>query len=424
MKLNYKRTFLIGLAFMTISGFWQLYNNAVPLMLKNTFEVSDTVSGVVMAADNVLAVFLLPLFGAISDRVQTPIGKRMPFIVGGSLAAALLMMLIPIANLRRSLWLFVAALAVLLVVMGTYRSPAVALMPDVTPKPLRSKGNAIINLMGALGGIVTYLVITVVVKLIPAFDTAYTVIFGIVAAFMVAAAIILLLTVKENRFVAELPEEKEDDSVISLSNEIMPTEVRTSLIFLLLSVFFWFMAYNAVETAYSRYVQEVWGKDQSVGGTMMIIAMLVATAAYLPVGMLSSKFGRKKVILCGVTLLAVAFAAGFAMPGYSIIAYVIMGVIGIGWAAINVNSYPMVVEMSKGSDIGRYTGLYYTFSMAAQITTPILSGLLFDLLPWGYRVMFPYALGFSALAFLTMLNVNHGDNRPDAKGIEVFDVDD
>ncbi|MBQ3083824.1 MAG: MFS transporter [Clostridia bacterium] len=423
MKLNYKRTFLIGLAFMTISGFWQLYNNAVPLMLKNTFDVSDTASGFVMAADNVLGVFLLPLFGALSDRTRTPIGKRMPYILGGSLAAALLMMLIPVANLRRSLWLFVAVLAVLLVVMGTYRSPAVALMPDVTPKPLRSKGNAIINLMGALGGIVTYLVIAVVVKLIPAFDTAYTVIFAIVAAFMVAAALILLLTVRENKLAAELPKEPEEQAEAQVKAK-MPKEVRKSLMLILLSVFFWFMAYNAVETAYSRYVQDVWGKDQSVGGTMMIIAMLVATASYLPVGMLSSKFGRKKVILCGVSLLAIAFAAGFAMPGYSIVAYGIMGVIGIGWAAINVNSYPMVVEMSRGSDVGRYTGLYYTFSMSAQIATPILSGLLFDLLPWGYRVMFPYALAFSALAFCTMLFVRHGDNRPESKGIEIFDTDD
>ncbi len=409
MKLNYKRTFLIGLAFMAISGFWQLYNNAVPLMLKNTFEVKNTVSGFVMAADNVLAVFLLPLFGALSDRTRTPLGKRMPYIVGGSLAAALLMMLIPFANLRRSFWLFFAGLAILLVVMGTFRSPAVALMPDVTPKPLRSKGNAVINLMGALGGIVTYLIIAVVVKLIPAFDTAYTVIFAIVAAFMAAAAIILLFTVRENKLAAELPPEPQEAPAVPGEKKKMPKAVRNSLIFLLVSVFFWFMAYNAVETAYSRYVQDVWGKDQSVGGTMMIIAMLVATASYLPVGLLSSKFGRKRVILCGVGLLAVAFAAGFAMPGYSILAYGIMGVIGIGWAAINVNSYPMVVEMASRGEVGRYTGLYYTFSMAAQIATPILSGLLFDLLPWGYRVMFPYALVFSALAFCTMLFVRHGD---------------
>ena len=158
----------------------------------------------------------------------------------------------------------------------------------------------------------------------------------------------------------------------------------------------------------------------------MIIAMLVATAAYLPIGIISSKLGRKKVILGGVILLAVAFGTGMLMPGYSVVAYVIMALIGIGWAAINVNSYPMVVEMSKGSNVGKYTGLYYTFSMSAQILTPILSGYLFEHLPGGYKVMFPYALIFSALAFLTMLPVRHGDNRPSApkNALESFDVED
>ncbi len=423
MKLNYKRTVLIGLAFMSISGFWQLYNNAVPLMLKETFGVTDDISGYVMAADNVLAVFLLPLFGAISDKVRTPFGKRKPFIIIGSLLAAALMLLIPFANNTKNLPLFVGVLAVLLLVMASYRSPAVALMPDVTPKPLRSKGNAVINLMGSLGGILTYLTISMFIK-----DNSmgnYTIVFSIVASFMVACAIILGLTIRENKLVAEMPPEPEEKTETG-EKKPMPKEVKKSLILILLSVSFWFMAYNAVETAYSRYVQDVWGKSQSVGATMMIIAMLVATASYLPVGAISAKIGRKKVILGGVTLLAIAFLTGFILPGYSIVAYLIMAVIGIGWAAINVNSYPMVVEMSKGSDVGKYTGLYYTFSMSAQILTPILSGYLFAYLPWGYRVMFPYALIFSALAFTTMFFVKHGDNRPDApqSALEIFDVED
>ncbi|MBQ8600661.1 MAG: MFS transporter [Clostridia bacterium] len=422
MKLNYKRTFLVGLAFMAISSFWQLYNNAVPLMLKETFGVSDDISGYVMAADNMLAVFLLPFFGALSDKVRTPFGKRKPFIIIGSCLAAVIMLLIPFANNTKNLPLFVVVLGLLLLVMGSYRSPAVALMPDVTPKPLRSKGNAVINLMGALGGIMTYLIIAVFVT-----DNSmgsYTTVFGIVAGFMVACAIILGLTIHENKLVAEMPPEPAEETPAG-EKKPMPKEVRKSLIFILLSVSFWFMAYNAVETAYSRYVQEVWGLSQSTGATMMIIAMLVATASYIPVGQISAKIGRKKVILGGVTLLAAAFLTGFIMPGYSIVAYIIMGVIGIGWAAINVNSYPMVVEMSKGSNVGKYTGLYYTFSMSAQILTPILSGYLFAYLPWGYKVMFPYALGFSILAFITMSFVKHGDNRPDMKdGLDAFDVED
>ncbi len=422
MKLNYKRTFLIGLAFMAISAFWQLYDNAIPLILKNTFGVTDDISGYIMAADNVLAVFLLPLFGALSDKVSTRFGKRKPFIILGSCLAAVLMLVVPFANNTKNLPLFVIILGLLLVVMGSYRSPAVALMPDVTPKPLRSKGNAVINLMGSLGGIMTFLIIALFVK-----DNDmgnYTYVYAIIAAFMVACAIILGLTVNENKLRALMPPEEEEQTE---SGEKKPMEkgVKKSLFFILISVAFWFMAYNAVNTAYSRYVQEVWGKSQSTGATMMIIAMLVATAAFIPVGHLSSKLGRKKMILIGVSLLAAAFLTGFILPNYSIMAYVIMGVIGIGWAAINVNSYPMVVEMSRGSDVGKYTGLYYTFSMSAQILTPILSGYLFANLPWGYKVMFPYALIFSVLAFITMLFVKHGDNRPDAaKGLEAFDVED
>ena len=422
MKLNYKRTFLIGLAFMAISAFWQLYDNAVPLILKNTFGVADDISGYIMAADNVLAVFLLPIFGALSDKVSTRFGKRKPFIILGSCLSAALMLVVPFANNTENLPLFVVILGLLLVVMGSYRSPAVALMPDVTPKPLRSKGNAVINLMGSLGGIMTFLIIAIFIK-----DndmTNYTYVYAIIAAFMVACAIILGLTINENKLRAQMPAEEEEITENG-AKKPMEKEVKKSLFFILISVSFWFMAYNAVNTAYSRYVQEVWGKSQSTGATMMIIAMLVATAAFIPVGHLSSKFGRKKMILVGVSLLALAFLTGFILPNYSIMAYVIMGVIGIGWASINVNSYPMVVEMSRGSDVGKYTGLYYTFSMSAQILTPILSGYLFAYLPWGYKVMFPYALFFSILAFITMLFVKHGDNRPDAaKGLEAFDVED
>lgn len=425
MKLNYKRTFFVGLAFMSISAFWQLYNYVIPLILEYTFHLEEDIIGYVMAADNVLALFLLPLFGTLSDKTRTKLGRCTPYILVGTALASALMIVLPFADWYKNFPLFVVVLGVLLLSMSLYRSPAVALMPDVTPKPLRSKGNAVINLMGALGGIFTYLIITV---LLPKIDkttgekpSSYIVVFAIIAGFMVAAAIILLFTVNENKLATEMPKEPEEVQGVKAP---LAKPVKKSLVFMLLSVALWYMAYNAVESAYSRYVLDRWNMPESVGSTMMIVAMLVATASYIPIGIISSKIGRKKVILGGVVLMAAAFAVGILMRAYSPVAYAIMGVIGIGWAAINVNSYPMVVEMSRGADIGKYTGYYYTFSMAAQVATPILSGYLFK--HFGYEVLFPYAVAFSALAFCTMLMVKHGDVKADKKGsvLENFDVDD
>lgn len=425
MKLNYRRTFFVGLAFMSITAFWQLYNYVVPLMLQYTFKLGEDVIGYIMAADNVLALFLLPIFGTLSDKTHTRLGRRTPYILVGTALAAILMLVIPMADWNKNLPLFVCALGLLLLVMSTYRSPAVALMPDVTPKPLRSKANAVINLMGALGGIVTYLIIML---LLPETDTvtgekpaSYMVVYAIIAGFMVLSAVLLPLTVKENKLAAQMPPEPEEEVG---EKKAMPRPVKKSLIFMLLSVALWYMAYNAVESAYSRYVLEEWGVSEGTGATMMIVAMLVATVSYIPIGIISGAIGRKKVILGGVILMGGAFAVGILLTAYTPFAYAIMGLIGIGWAAINVNSYPMVVEMSRGSDVGKYTGYYYTFSMAAQVATPILSGYLFK--HFSYSALFPYAVAFSALAFCTMLMVKHGDVTVKPKGslIENFDVDD
>ena len=455
-KLNYRRTLLVGFAFMSICSFWQLYNFVVPLILKHTFHVDDAISGVVMAADNILALFMLPLFGKLSDATSSRLGKRTPYILFGTLASVILMTIIPIVdwNVTRinnggeasfgsaqsNFIIFFAALGLLLIAMSTYRSPAVALMPDVTPKPLRSKANAVINLMGALGGIFAYGIIAVVAPKVQNIDqvtgfgtktSSYFNLFAIVGGFMVAAAIVLLCTVRENKLVALMPRDEEDEPSAeeaapseNTAKQKLPRDVRVSLVFILLSVALWYIAYNGVETAYSRFATSEWGISEGTASVMMIIAMLVATVSYIPVGIISSKIGRKKVVIGGVVIMGLAFLAACFIHDYSWVAYVIMCVIGIGWASINVNSYPMVVEMSKGNDVGKYTGYYYAFSMAAQIITPILSGALFSLLG-SYDILFPYAVAFTALALVTMLFVRHGDNKPEAAGaLEAFDVED
>lgn len=412
MKLNYKRTLIIGLAFFSISSFWQLYDSIIPLILKNTFSIGDTVSGVIMAFDNVLALFMLPLFGTLSDKISTNIGKRMPFIIGGTALAAASMSFLPIGDNKLNLTLFLTALFIVLVAMSTYRSPAVALMPDVTPKPLRSKANAIINLMGTLGGAVSLGLIAVLVPMSGKPD--YTPIFLIVASLMVTAVAILAAVIRENKLVAEMKEYNGHEEKIEIQKpdekpRLLP-EVKRSLIFILTSVFLWYMAYNAVATAFSKYAQSFLGIAGGGFAANLLVATAAAVISFIPVGIVSTKIGRRKMILFGVSLMFVSFTLAAFVTSYHPILTVLLVLVGIGWASINVNSYPMVVEMAKGSDVGQYTGYYYTFSMAAQILTPILSGAFLEHV--GYMTLFPYAAIFMALAFVTMLNVRHGDSKP------------
>lgn len=429
MKLDNKRTITIGFAFLAISAFWQMYDNIIPLILKYSFNIGDTLSGGIMALDNIFALIMLPLFGAWSDKVNHKRGKRTPFIFVGTVIAVAAMLLLPLAANSRNLVLFVAALFVTLFAMSTFRSPAVSLMPDVTPKPLRSKANAIINLMGAIGVICALALIMFLVG--EGKTPNYEPLFIAIAAIMVISLVILLTKVDENKFVAErIAKEKEwgieDEEEITdeNGNTTLPKPVKRSLVFLLLSVAFWYMAYNAVTTAFSKYATEMWGMEGGGFAGALMVASVGALISFIPVGIISSKIGRKKVILFGVLLLAASFFCGclFKTPNFGV--NIVFLLVGMAWASINVNSYPMVVEMCKGSDIGKFTGMYYTFSMAAQVLTPILSGFFLEHV--GYWTLFPYATVFAVIAFCTMLNVKHGDSKPEPpKGkLEAFDVED
>ncbi len=417
-KLNYKRTFFIGLAFLSISAFWQLYDNIIPLILQNSFGLKETVTGTVMAADNIFALFLLPLFGSLSDKVDTRWGKRIPFIVVGTVLSVTFMLLLPIADNTQNFVLFVVALFATLMSMGFYRSPAVALMPDLTPNHLRSRANAIINLMGAVGGVYTLLLISLLVE--EGKRPNYQPLFVGVAVLMVIAVVILIVKIKEKRLVqveAEAQVEKPAKTVLG-------RDVKRSMIFMLLSVFLWFTAYNAVTTAFSRYTMEVWKMEGGSFANCLMVATVAAIIGYIPIGYLSARMGRKKTVMIGVLLMAACYGWAIFVDEYHPIINLAFALIGIAWAAINVNSYPMVVAMSEGGDIGKFTGTYYTFSMAAQIMTPILSGILLENV--SYRTLFPYALVFSLLAFVTMTQVRHGDARPEKKSslLENFDVED
>ena len=441
MKLNNKRTILVGLAFLSICAFWQMYDTVIPKILTETFHLNETISGAIMAVDNVLALFLLPFFGGLSDRSHNKrLGKRTPFILCGTAAAVILMNILPVLDNSYAaeaapfkLVSFIIVLGLLLIAMGTYRSPAVALMPDVTPKPLRSKANAIINLMGAVGGIL-YLIVAAVLypnsKIQGLSHVNYQPLFLVVAAIMAIAVLVMFLTIREPRLTAENqalearhPEWNlaEDDGS---GHETLPPAVKRSLGFLLASIALWFVGYNGVTTWFSTYIAEIMGEGLGGASTCLLVATAGAIVSYIPIGVIASKVGRKKTIQCGVALLAVCFLLGFVLTtvftSINAVMYIVFALVGLAWAAINVNSLPMVVEMCKGSDIGKFTGYYYTASMAAQVVTPVFAGTLMRHI--SYRVLFPYAALFVALSFVTMCFVKHGDAKAEAKkGLDAFE---
>ena len=440
MKLNNKRTVLVGLAFLSICAFWQMYDSVIPLMLTKTFHLHETYSGAIMAADNVLALFLLPFFGTLSDRTTAKTGKRTPYIVLGTAAAVILLNALPLIDnsyyaepATGKMIAFVVLLGLLLIAMGTYRSPAVALMPDVTPKPLRSRANAIINLMGAVGGII-YLAVAAVMypnsKVHGLEHVDYQPLFIVVAAIMVVSILVMRLTINEPKLVeenqrleAEHPEWNlaEDDGS---GHQVLPAAVKRSLAFLLASIALWFIGYNGITTWFTTYVDKVMGQGLGGASTCLLIATGGAIISYIPIGSLAHKVGRKRTILIGILLLAACFAAcHFLTTAYSeinVIMFIVFALIGFAWAAINVNSLPMVVEMCRGSDIGKFTGYYYAASMAAQVVTPILAGFLMRNV--SYKVLFPYAALFVLASFATMMMVKHGDAAPDVKhGLEAFE---
>ena len=439
MKLNYKRTILIGFAFLSISAFWQMYDTVIPLILDYTFHLGETLTGVVMATDNVLALFLLPLFGVWSDRCNTPLGRRTPFIYVGTVLSAGLLLLLHFQDRPGHLAGFIIVLFLLLLSMSLYRSPAVALMPDLTPPPLRSKGNAVINLMGAVGFIFALVMIKILGGEANA-SPSYLPLFLTIAGLMILSIIILAATISEKKLLKQVEEEcrgagismdpipneptfDEPEETAKKTLAHLPKDVRRSLLMLLFSVAFWYIAYNAVTTAFSRYAYRIWkiGNDFTLP---LLIASAAAVVSYLPIGILSGRIGRKKMILTGIVMMAASYAFLATCGTYSTTLIIFFVLIGFGWAAINVNSLPMVVDMCEPEDIGRFTGYYYTFSMAAQVITPIASGALLQYVH--YRTLFPYSVCFMLLAFLTMSFVRHGDSKPEAKGslLEHFDAGD
>ncbi|HFI0468499.1 TPA: MFS transporter [Streptococcus suis] len=403
MKLDYKRTIYIGMAFLGISAFWQLYDVIIPLILENQFALDKTWTGMVMSLDNILSLFLLPFFGAISDRLDCKYGRRIPFVFVGTVLSIIGLLLLPYATNQHSFWLLNLGLGIVLLAMSISRAPAVALMPDLTPKELRSKANAIINLMGAVGAIFALLAIRFLVGKSDTPD--YTAAFLVVAGILLISFAILGWKIKEETMRVE----EVSEAIAEQVSQELPREVKRSLLCLLASIFLWFMAYNGITTAFSRYAIAVWSMSAGEVATSLMVATIVAIISYIPSGFVGTVLGRKKAILIGICLVSTTYGLGIVFTSFSLLVYLSFAIMGMGWAFINVNSLPMLVEMSHHSDVGKYTGMYYTASMAAQIVTPILSGFLMQSL--GFKILFPYALIFSLLSLGTMSVVQHGDSK-------------
>lgn len=400
LELNKKRTFFIGCAFFTIMLLWQVYNYMCPLFLEE-MGVNDSYKGLIMAADNIFALVMLPVFGSLSDKTKTKLGKRMPYIIVGTILAALAFPFVAAFGIKQNLIGLIIMMGLILFFMNIYRAPAVALMPDLTPKKHRSRANAIINFMGGIGGIFAYGTAML-------FGSKYPLVpFVVTSILMLVALVILVTTVKEAKLVAQFEEDEEVKEEMSNLKPLTKDQKR-NLIFILCAVFFWFFAVNAVETFWGTYSWDIFFDNDPDHKTTSAIALLIFTAStivfYLVGGIVANKIGRKKTILLGIASICLAFLVASFFTKWNFIVFVGLFVMaGLGWALINVNSYPMVVEYASGSNGGKFTGLYYTASQLAQTITPFIIGSVMDLI--GRKFMFPYATLFLFVSLVFMLIV-------------------
>lgn len=431
LRLNYKRTFLIGSAFFSITLLWYVYNMQCPLILAKLFASNfgpgnyKTIIGVIMAMDNVAAIFMLPIFGKMSDKTNSKRGKRMPFIIIGMFASAVIFPFIILSYLWNSLAGVIVSMGLVIFFMMMYRAPSVALMPDCTPKPLRAKANGIINFVGYIGGIfggILLMLTPFIFKSVIDTNTGEQTYFDpstgsinliwpfvITSILMLVALAILYFNIHEKKIETEMHDdmqrgEKQSETEADLSNSGKLTKQdKINLTLIICAEFFWFMGFNGVNTFWSTYCSEnLNSSGYSLPSTLLIIFSLIT---FIPAGMLVSKIGRKLTIVIGIIICTACFATGMFFDTLTIAAYIVFALVGVGWAMINVASFPMIVEFSTQKTIGTYTSIYYMASMVAQSVTPILIGMLMDATNNG--AFFPYATSCFGAALIVFLFVKN-----------------
>jgi len=419
-KLNYGKIFLLGFGFFGVSVIWSTYNAFVPLFLANKFDISPGWIGFFMTLDNIAALFIQPAVGAWSDRLRTPIGRRLPFILIGAPIAAVAFGIIPIAA---ALPLFVACTSTLILSMAIWRTPVVALMPDITPSKFRSQANGVINFMGGVGAIIAFLVGSKLYETNPAFP------FWLGSVLVIVSALLVFIFVREPKVVYEKNPNAEKPSLWKSLKQILQEKDR-SAIRIFMAILFWFIAYNAIEAFFTLYANKHLGMAEADGVRLLSQLSLIFVIFALPSGYIGGKIGRKITISIGLALMIICMLLMFILPvtilttplfslpliGLVPVVGLILMFVGAAWALININSLPMVVDMTDSIRIGTYTGLYYLFSTLAAIAGPNINGWIVELTGRNYASIMIIGPIFMALALFMMLGVRRGEAHDPGQG--------
>lgn len=418
-RLNYGKTFLLGFGFFGVSVIWGVYNAFVPIFLANKFHLAPALIGFFMTLDNIAALFIQPPVGAWSDRLRTPIGRRIPFIIIGAPITALAFGLIPLAAI---LPLFVACTSSLLLSAALWRTPVVALMPDITPSEFRSQANGIINFMGGIGTIVALQTGGILYKMSPNFP------FWLGSVLVVLAALIVYLFIEEPK---EYATTEEQPGMFASLREVIDDTDKSGLR-ILLAIFFWFIGFSAVETFFTLYAKNHLGLNEGDGATLLSVLPLFFVLFAIPSGFIAGKIGRKTTISIGLITMTIVLVLLYITPASALLTGIsplplvgiplveggtrmltLAGVLlilgGIGWSFININSLPMIVDLTSMARIGTFTGLYYLFSTLSAIVGPNLNGWAIQLTGNNYNVIMIIAPVFMMIAFWLMMGVKRGE---------------
>jgi maltose/moltooligosaccharide transporter len=412
MKFSYGRTFLLGFGFFGVSVIWGTYNAFVPLFLASRFDLAPVWIGFFMTLDNIAALLIQPPVGAWSDRLRTPLGRRIPFILIGAPIGAIAFGLIPLAM---ALPLFVACTATLILSMAIWRTPVVALMPDITPSKYRSQANGIINFMGGIGAIISFLVGASLYEI----NIAYP--FWLGSGLVILAALMVFIFIKEPK-VTQDPQDEAKPSMFE-SLRVIFSDTEKSAMRLFLAIFFWFISYNAIEAFFTLYAVNHLGTTEADGVRLLVPLSLFFVLFALPSGFIGARIGRRLTIMAGIVLMGSAMLAMYIVPAATLtipvftvpllgnmpVVGLVLMLAGTAWALININSLPMVVDLTDAARIGTYTGLYYLFSILAAIAGPNINGIIVQIFGRNYQMVMVIGPIFMLLALIMMMGVRRGE---------------